>query len=121
MEQVGTLYREAHIVVDGADGELTFTRRGESIPALKQHDVALPIMAEAGEDGLPVREVWPPCPDCGWALVWAEAGGWPGSRVCAGRAAESGMHAMDRDAVREAGCGSTFIDDRYGVLLQEWA
>ena len=73
----------------------------------------------------PVRDAffpaYPSCPDCGGRLEWAEAAGVPGSRRCAG-ATEPDMPAAGMSASpggvtsdREAGCGSRYVDTRFGV------
>jgi hypothetical protein len=49
----------------------------------------------------------PPCPDCGGALVWFEAGYVPGTRKCLGAAigtTPDGRATYDPDG----GCGSMF-------------
>ena len=62
-------------------------------------------------------------PDCGGRIEWAAAGGVPGSRRCAGVTLPdlpaAGM-AADPPGVtsdREAGCGSRFVDARFGLAL----
>ena len=77
------------------DGRLLFEIGDEgSKPATEENDVWLPYQEKIGQ---PELLDYPKCPDCkGGEIVWAEAGGVPGSRAC----------------VR---CGSRFSDLAYGV------
>ena len=77
-------------------------------------------IAEALTEPVSLPE-YPRCPDCGGRIEWAEAGGVPGSRRCAGMTLPdlpaAGM-AADPPGVtsdREAGCGSRYVDTRFGL------
>ena len=109
----------------GSGGGLCRLRRSRRVTrtvwraAVESDDVALPVVeALAGPVYLPD---YPRCPDCGGRIEWAEAGGVPGSRRCAGVTLPdlpaAGM-AADPPGVtsdREAGCGSRFVDARFGL------
>ena len=96
-----------------------FEVAGEWREAIQSDDVVLPIVESlAGPVYLPD---YPRCPDCGGRIEWAEAGGVPGSRRCAGMTLPdlpaAGM-AADPPGVtsdREAGCGSRYVDTRFGL------
>ena len=106
VEQVTTISREVY--GDGsAFGAFHFLVMAESRPATPEHDVSIPVFADA--DGRIVG-THPKCPDCGGNIVWAEAGGVPGSRKCVG----DGNHQWEGD-----GCGSRFVDAQYGIPLRE--
>ena len=112
---VGHVQRERHYSDDVAYFEVA----GESREAVQSDDVVLPIVESlAGPVYLPD---YPRCPDCGGRIEWAEAGGVPGSRRCAGMTLPdlpaAGM-AADPPGVtsdREAGCGSRYVDTRFGL------
>ena len=112
---VGHVQRERSYSYDVAYFEIGC----ESREAVQSDDVVLPIVESlAGPVYLPE---YPRCPDCGGRIEWAEAGGVPGSRRCAG-ATEPDMPAAGTAASpggvtsdREAWCGSRYVDTRFGV------
>ena len=87
------------------------------IEADDDNDVRLPILVDDSGEYVPE---YPRCPDCGGALAWAEAGRAPGSRICVGT-----RHGRSSDSLQyhgdtpgdAGGCGSTFVDTRYGPGL----
>lgn len=108
-------------------GDIAYFEIGcESREAVQSDDAVLPIVERADLSwDAPVRNAfmpeYPRCPDCGGRIEWAEAGGVPGSRRCAG-ATEPDMPAAGTAASpggvtsdREAWCGSRFVDTRFGV------
>lgn len=63
-------------------GKNKFCVSGEYVAATRENDVEI--------DMGPVTGTWwdvplPPCPDCGGAVVWYEAGYVPGTRKCVGQ------------------------------------
>ena len=119
-ELVGWLHRE-RTYSDAGDGRGMvpwFEIGADCREAVARDDVALPIVATP--DGLRFLPEYPRCPDCGGRIAWAEGGRVPGSRRCegmpdptmpaAGGAASPGLVASEPD-----GCGSTFIDTRFGL------
>lgn len=112
---VGHVRRERYY----SGGRAYFEIGDESRAAVEADDVALPIV-EALTEPVYLPE-YPRCPDCGGRIEWAEAGGVPGSRRCAGMTlpdrAAAGM-AADPPGVtsdREAWCGSRYVDTRFGL------
>ena len=109
---VGWLHRERTYLADTPHFEVGADYRA----AVRADDVALPVVA--GPDGRFLPE-YPRCPDCGGRIEWAEAGRVAGSRRCAGDTEPdlpaAGM-AADPPGVSStpAGCGSTFVDTRFG-------
>ena len=121
---LGTIQRERYY-----SGDIAYFEIGcESREAIASDDVVLPIVERADLSwDAPVRNAflpeYPRCPDCGGRIEWAEAGGVPGSRRCAG-ATEPDMPAAGMAASpggitsdREAGCGSRYVDTRFGVAM----
>ena len=123
---VGTIQRERNY---GSGGDVFFEIGDEYRDAVASDDIKLPIVevraqtvweyaAQGPDIFLPE---YPRCPDCGGRIEWAEAGRVPGSRRCAGgtepdmRAAGSAASPPGVTSDRTAGCGSTFVDTRYGV------
>ena len=121
---LGTIQRERYY--DRDTDTAWFEVGGEGREAVQSDDVVLPIVERADLSwDAPVRNAflpeYPRCPDCGGRIEWAEAGGVPGSRRCAG-ATEPDMPAAGTAASpggvtsdREAGCGSRYVDTRFGV------
>ena len=119
---LGYVQRERYYSGDVAYFEVA----GEGREAVQSDDVVLPIVERADLSwDAPVRNAfmpeYPRCPDCGGRIEWAEAGGVPSSRRCAG-ATEPDMPAAGTAASpggvtsdREAGCGSRYVDTRFGV------
>ena len=121
---LGTIQRERYY-----SGDVAYFEIGcESREAVQSDDVVLPIVERADLSwDAPVRNAflpeYPRCPDCGGRIEWAEAGGVPGSRRCAG-ATEPDMPAAGTAASpggvtsdREAWCGSRYVDTRFGVAM----
>ena len=130
---LGTICRERSYDTSGP-GEATayFTIGDDGREARAEDDVHLPIVGcmhvqtgpgsweETGE----FLPAYPRCPDCGGRIEWAEYGGVPGSRRCAGET-EPDMHAAGSAASPagvtsdpSAGCGSRFVDTRYGYASE---
>ena len=95
------LRRETHRCANDRHETDHFRIRGEDAPASAERDVTLEIVETIPPRGF-AREEYPPCPDCGGEIVWAEAGGVPGSRKC-------------------MGCGSAFADARYSAAYLDVA
>ena len=121
---LGTIQRERYY-----SGDVAYFEIGcEGREAVQSDDVVLPIVERADLSwDAPVRNAflpeYPRCPDCGGRIEWAEAGGVPGSRRCAGET-EPDMPAAGTAASpggvtsdREAGCGSRYVDTRFGVAM----
>ena len=82
------LEREKHY---GAAGEVFYVVRGKMVEADAADNTHVPIPEGADAAG---PGDYPPCPDCGGHILWAENGGVPGTREC-------------------NGCGSKFADMRW--------
>ena len=102
---LGWLNREFTLV---GDDEFVFTVRGRNIAATSENDVCLPIYEISTE-----QFEYPACPDCGGKIVWAEAGGVPGTRRCIG--IEGQRNPAGRGTRDAAGCGSRYADSRYAA------
>ena len=114
---IGWLHRERAYLDHGAGMKPHFEVRGELVEATAGMDVALPIVE--AEDGNRYLPEYPRCPDCGGRIAWAEGGRVSGSRRCEGATAPdlpaAGMAADPPGVASEPdGCGSTFVDSRYG-------
>ena len=130
--RIGTLRRERYYSQEGREDVAYFEIRGESRRAVAADDVDIPIVEDVpaeitDEHGYRYRPSgrflpsYPACPDCGGRVEWAEAGGVPGSRRCAGTPEPDGYAAGSAASPPEvtwdpeAGCGSRFVDTRYGL------
>ena len=140
-DTLGYLTRERYLAAD--DTEYFAIGSDDVVAVAANDDVCLPILATG-----PDTFAYPACPDCGGAIVWAEAGSVSGSRACIGQAEDLWESRRWRDAIRAAaddgkprpdvgtpGCGSTFADSRYhadsyshrcalhpeGIRLRRWA
>ena len=106
------------------DGVPHFSIGLDLVPAAAGLDVDLPIR-EVLEGSIPDPDDpdgwYPRCPDCGGRIEWAENGGVPGSRRCAGdtvpdrHAAGGAASPPGVTSILGAGCGSRFVDLRYGI------
>ena len=123
---IGWLHRERTYSGDVAHFEIG----GDCREAVASDDVALPIVETIEPAGATPRYLpsYPHCPECGGRIARNEAGREPGSRKCDGvedcpGCDGSGEHQAQPCEVcsgsgswRE-GCGSTFVDTRYGVAM----
>ena len=91
-----------------ADASAVFQIREDWVPATNENDCCLEIENPDQQRQSTEPDRYPPCPDCGGTIVWAEAGGVPGSRRCVGK-----LTRVDEHFDPEAGCGSRFADSRY--------
>ena len=97
--------REPQRLADDSD---VFVIQGERSAATPENDCCLEFQDTQEQRQSAEPDKYPPCPDCGGAIVWAEAGGVPGSRRCVGQAAHANRYFDPDD-----GCGSQFADSRY--------
>lgn len=130
---LGYIQRERYYDTSGPGADVAmFEIRGELREARTADDVRLPIVGtldveRTTEHGYVVYENdgrflpdYPRCPDCDGRIEWAEAGGVPGSRRCGGSSPVD-MHAAGSAASPPGvasdpdGCGSRFVDTRYGM------
>ena len=77
------------------DDEIYFQISGNMVEASEENDVTLPYELSWELE----RFVYPDCPDCGGRILWAEAGGVPGTRRC-------------------EKCDSVFSDSQYGCAYR---
>ena len=111
----------------------------ECVAATAGLDVNLPIVADANPDRGEYLPEHPRCPDCGGRIASAEAEGAVGSRRCEGGLVECpGCDGMGEGLTDDPawggvmekcnvcagtgnlgpdGCGSTFVDTRYGAAM----
>ncbi len=104
IEEKAHLVRRERFYMKGPEGnEVFFWIRNDDVAARKSLDVELVYHSRISWQGgsgepLPCLDE-PACPDCGGQILWAEAGGVPGSRKC-------------------NKCGSRYVDTTYGIASE---